>query len=686
MVRRADNRYGFFLGSLPVRNPPDAHREHIMKVPVHPPRPIPLDLLAPARNVPASVSLSGSQPLTHNKAQPPGTATRLVEAAGERKLSLSRYSDGTVEVTLSAPAATRLVLSGGGAKGIAYPGVVQALEESGALRSIQVISGSSAGGISAALIASGMDAKAFDTLSDSINLPDLLNSKNPVLEWVQKANSSLGKVAGRVPGQAGNLSQLLFTLLPRLQSKAEPLEEMLRNESRKSILTHIANLPRDTRPAALMAIADKLSAGGATTFADLHLLSQHLPAIKQLNITGTGMFDGRPQLVVFNASLTPDMDIARAAHISGSLPVVFSQPVEQGLAFQERAGKTAFQDGGLLLNIPDNDLYERTFPDSPLSMTEKLIIKFEPAKSPVQPARGGIGSSLVDAFTGVAHTAAHQFQTTRIKALDDQTVILPLNTDKGDFRGKLNGTINFTMPLDVKNHLQALSRHVVNEHLERRAAVREQHHFASLDEAVLAMDDEMFNNAKPLLERDPASRDVLRFRQSAGQALQALDTLLAEASEAPVLTLTPSLGAALRNLDALASRPEHIEWLGMKLNAADNRNYQQLLQAMSTDATQGLSKVITRAVAEMKKRDIAVIADNLTREVIYPSLFRPGQPDANVNLLRRAEHSLARATTASEVNHVLDDIIEHYVARNKPWTQHLHSTTVEMARAWRIPT
>ena len=153
-----------------------------------------------------------------------------------------------------------------------------------------------------------------------------------------------------------------------------------------------------------------------------------------------------------------------------------------------------------------------------------------------------------------------------------------------------------------------------------------------------------------------------------------------------MLTLTPSLGAALRNLDALASRPEHIEWLGMKLNAADNRNYQQLLQAMSTDATQGLSKVITRAVAEMKKRDIAVIADNLTREVIYPSLFRPGQPDANVNLLRRAEHSLARATTASEVNHVLDDIIEHYVARNKPWTQHLHSTTVEMARAWRIPT
>lgn len=652
-----------------------------MKTPGHSPLRGPLDLLTPARNV----SDSGSA-TTPSKAPPPGAATLLVEAAGERKLTLSRYSDGAVQVSLSAPAATRLVLSGGGAKGIAYPGAVQALEENGALKGIQVISGSSAGGISAALIASGMDAKAFDTLSDGINLPDLLNSKNAVLEWIQKANSSLGKVVGQLPGRAGNLSQLLFTLLPRLQSKAEPLEEMLRNESRKTILARIADTPRESRSAAVMAIADKLSAGGATTFADLHLLSQHIPAIKQLNITGTGMFDGRPQLVVFNTSLTPDMDIARAAHISGALPIVFSQPVEQGLAFQEHTAKTAFQDGGLLLNIPDNDLYERTFADSPLSTTEKLIIRFEPTHPQKQPDRGGVGSGLLDSFMGVAHTAAHQFQTTRIKALADQTVTLPLSTDKGDFRGKLNGTLNFTMPLEIKNHLQALSRQVVNDHLERRAAVREHHHFASLDDAVLAMDDEMFNSVKAVLEQDPANRDVLGFRQSARQALHALDTLLTKASAAPALTLTPALGAALRNLDALASRPEHVEWLGMKLNAVDNRNFQRLLQAMSTDSARGLSKVITSAVAEMKKRDIAVIADNLTREVIYPSLFRPGQPDTNVTLLRRAELNLAQATTASEVNHVLDDIIGHYVARNKPWKQHLHATTVEMAKAWRIPT
>ncbi len=170
------------------------------------------------------------------------------------------------------------------------------------------------------LLASGLGAKAFGELSNSIDLPSLLNSQDPVTAWLQTISTQLGKLAGRLPGAAGNISQLLLTMLPRLQTEASPLEEMMRNESRKSILAHIADMPRETRPAEVMKIADRLSAGGAPTFRDLEVLSHHIPAIKQLNITGTGMFDGRPQLVVFNASLTPDMDIARAARISGSLP------------------------------------------------------------------------------------------------------------------------------------------------------------------------------------------------------------------------------------------------------------------------------------------------------------------------------------------------------------------------------
>lgn len=603
----------------------------------------------------------------------------LVEGAGERKLTLSRYSNGVVDVALSPPPVTQLVLSGGGAKGVTYSGAVLALEDKNVLKDVRVISGSSAGGISAAVLASGMNAKAFDDLLDNLELPDLLSSKNAVLEWLQNASSTLGKVVGHLPGQVGSLSQLLLTLLPRLQSKADPLEQLVRNESRKAVLAQIADTPRETRPAEVMAIADKLSAGGATTFGDLDVLSRHIPAIKQLNITGTAMFDGRPQLVVFNASLTPDMDIARAAHISGSLPVVFKAPKEQGHGFQEVGEQTAFQDGGLILNTPVPGFYQRQFPDSALSGTEQLILKFDED----QPAavRGNIGGALADGFLGVSNTAHNELMSSKLKALKDQTVIIPLKTKMGDFSGMLTGTINFTMPSEVKNHLQELSRVKVDNHLERRAEVREHHQFDSMDSAVLAMDEQMLASVRGKLEKEGSAANVLRFRMEAQQGLEALDKAIASANTGDRLEMTPQLAGALRNLDAMASRPEYVEWLGTRLNEAGKPAFQQLLQT----SPQQPSKVLLSGIAEMKRRDVAVIAENFTREVIYPSLFRVGQPDANVALLRRAEQDMTKATTPAAFNQVLDNIIENYTARNKPWGTALSATTVEMAKAWRLP-
>ena len=140
-------------------------------------------------------------------------------------------------------------------------------------------------------------------------------------------------------------------------------------------------------------------------------------------------------------------------------------------------------------------------------------------------------------------------------------------------------------------------------------------------------------------------------------------------------------------MDALARRPEQIDWLGRSLNVASQRNFQQLLQVaakqIESDAMP-LSKVIGGAVTEMKVRDISMKAENFTREVIYPSLFRPGQPMSNVELLHRAAQDLARATTPSEFNQVLDTISGHYKARNKPWDKARRSTTVEMAKAWKV--
>lgn len=630
-----------------------------------------------------SSSVVQNQPIVPQGISEEAHASR-VEGVGERKLGLNRLSDGRVELLVSPPPLSHLVLSGGGAKGIAFPGMLQALEDANQIAGVKVISGSSAGAISATLLASGMNAKAFGELSNSVDLPGLLNSKDSVTAKLQNISSQLGKLAGRLPGVAGNISQLLLTLLPRLQTEASPLEEMMCNESSKALLAHIAQTPRATRPTEVMKIADRLAGGGAPTFRDLEVLSRHIPAIKQLNITGTGLFDGRPQLVVFNASLTPDMDIARAARISGSLPLLFKSPAEQGHSFQAAAEITAFKDGGLLANTPAPGVIGTSPVQSPLSRPEALVVKFESAGVGAPKQSGGFFSSLVDTLTGTPHAAAGAYQEDRLKAYAEQTVTLPLNTDKGDFRGLLNGTVNFTMTPGQKQHVQARAHQAVAAHLETRGEVREVHPFASLEDAVLAMDDDMLASVHDQLHKDPAAADVLMFRKNAQQTLQTLDRAIIDANQASdALTITPGVAAALRNLDALVRRPEHVEWLVRRLNAPEQHNFQQLLQVGAGQAS-SLSRVLTSGVAEMKRRDIGVKAENFTREVIFPSLFRLGQPASNVELLQNAARKLAAATTPTAFNLALEDIVQHYRARNKPWSNALSATTVEMAKAWRI--
>jgi exoenzyme U len=638
-----------------------------------------------------SNSIASIQHSMNKEVQPPSTPsvkTPLVEGVGERNVTLVRDNLGRVEVTLSAPPVTSLVLSGGGAKGIAFSGVVQALEHAGKLQGIPLVCGSSAGAISAALVASGMGAAAFDELSDSIDLPSLLNSKDAVTAWIQDASSTVGKLVGHLPGPIGHVSQLLMTLLPRLQTEAFPLEELIRNESRRSLLAHIAQSPRENRPAEVMKIADKLSAGGAPTFADLEVLNRYIPAIKQLSITGTGMFAQRPQLVVFNASLTPQMDIARAAHISGALPVVFKSPVEHAHGFQVSTEATAFKDGGLLLNTPAPGVVHKSFVDSPLNRPEALIVNFESGAADTAVRSGSFFGSVAERVTGVAHSAAEAFQAKKLEAFTDQIVTLPMNTEKGDFRGLLTGTVNFTMQDEHKQHLQAKAFQAVEAHMERRSTVPERHSFQSLHDAVLAMDDPLLASVQPALQTEPAAAEALMFRKNAHQALQALDKAITDVNQAQdTLAFTPNISSALRNLDALVQRPEQIDWLARRLNVSDQSNFQQLLQVAARQIANGvspISKVIGAAVAEMGVRDIAMKANNFTREVIYPSLFRPGQPESNVELLHRAAQDLARATTPTQFNRVLDTLGDRYEARNKPWKEASRSTTVEMAKAWRI--
>ena len=73
-----------------------------------------------------------------------------------------------------------LTLSGGGAKGIVYPGAIQALEDTNVLRSIKRVSGSSIGALVAFLVAIGIPAKEIKSFFDihMKSLPNLFGKSN----------------------------------------------------------------------------------------------------------------------------------------------------------------------------------------------------------------------------------------------------------------------------------------------------------------------------------------------------------------------------------------------------------------------------------------------------------------------------------------------------------------------------
>lgn len=609
---------------------------------------------------------------------PKGRSRVLVEQAGKRRITLTDYENGVTRLELALLPVNKLILSGGGAKGVAYSGAVTALEQQGVLEGIQVVYGSSAGAIMAVLIASGMDARQFDKLTDDTDLLTLLDSSESSAGWLQQVFSGLGAITQKaLPGAFGDFTRVLLSVLPRIQSQAQPLQALMRETARTTILGRI----HDGHPVEVTDIRERLLAGGLVTFADLAVLNRHIPQIKKLNITGTAMLAGVPQLVVFSAALTPDLDIAMAAHVSASLPVVFRQPSGEGLVFQAMDELTFFQDGGVLLNTPVPQLIDPGLTTDLMSGSDMLILRFEEQEATGN--HGGFTQLLTDWLTGAPVSARHEFQNLSLKAFAEQTVVVPLLTEKGDFRGLLGGTLNFGMTAEIKDHLQERLQQAVNTHLERRAEKREHYVFESMNEALLNMDEEMLDS---VLNKAPHGTvdGILAWLSGANAALATLETLVDTHEASSRLTLNDRLQAVIARLDGMVDEPAHLKWLALQLNRFDRKARVRLLDAVRNDAV--ASPVLAAALAEMREREIRVIASNIRKSVIFPSMHLFLQTSANINLLLSADLILLRATTASEVNRALDSIIADYASRSALPGEWLQSGTVELARSWRLTT
>ncbi len=213
----------------------------------------------------------------------------------------------------------RLVVSGGGAKGVMYAGAYDALTNTGLIDKITEVSGASAGAICAAFIAIGMPVEAFREVLLETNLDSLKGERIP------------GAIITRdgAPMLALLKKQILNTVKKFLDENVLTISD-----------TSLDNVNQ---------IKNKLNdPAAAVTFNDLNTLQQAFPRhFKNLTVTAVKHPDG--QLQVFNHELTPDVDIALACRASASIPILF-EPVTIHVDNKDQA----FVDGGLFDNLPSD--------------------------------------------------------------------------------------------------------------------------------------------------------------------------------------------------------------------------------------------------------------------------------------------------------------------------------------------
>lgn len=212
----------------------------------------------------------------------------------------------------------RIVFSGGGARSVVYPGAYRALEEAGMCQDIEAYAGSSAGSITAAMLAVGMTAANFRKQLLHTHFTDLLGARTGKL-----LNNSAGTTA--------------FT------KSGKQLEQFVRNSLVATVKHFLLSIELANYPA-LFELFFKLDTASEPkfTFRDLALLRHYFPTVfKKLIIVAVKYPNNI--LMIFNADQTPDVEIAMACRASSSIPVLLEPAV---IDHQQ------YIDGGVYDNIP----------------------------------------------------------------------------------------------------------------------------------------------------------------------------------------------------------------------------------------------------------------------------------------------------------------------------------------------
>lgn len=597
-----------------------------------------------------------------------------------KKLSVAKKPGGGVVYTAPPPPVREITFSGGGAKGAALPGAVKALQDSGVLKDAKKIAGASVGSMTAALIAAGATADEFTEVANADSTTDEITEGS--------GGTVLGLLGAAIKNKAttGSGNPLTGQGLENIVGRV--LDQTLR----KRIHEYTMQCEKSgTKPDAdVVGVAEGLMKRGPT-FMDLRKLSNAIPAVKEVVITGTyttelGTIDKESQegfenqnesgqLYVFDADTEPDMQVAVAVHASASFPAAF-KPVDITLA----SGLTVrFIDGGVMNNTPTSSSLANERQLDPVPEGRGMTFVFEDSdgvaadllQGKVKPEQGTM-ARVVDWFVGSNHKGAEYAKDRDASDRPEEIVVVPLTIEpkktkwyqrKDKNADMRDGTLNFNLPLEAKLKYQAKTEQATSAHIDRESQPKTRE-FAS--------DSQMFVSIgvpelKTLADGGyEGAAQALVFRDRVAETIALLQTAVKKErakddSNVAGLVKDPAVAQALADFDTLAGGDLDFQgYVGREVNKRPELD--SLFEAARKGGVKNDALAATYAVADaLRARSHS---DNILKQIVYPKMKTEREDGAGIETLLIAEGLLRAAQTADDVNAALTILVEHF--KDKP--------------------
>lgn len=329
-----------------------------------------------------------------------------------------RVGEGNTELTSAAERPIYAIFEGGGAKGVAHVGALQAVEDNG----LEVIgvAGTSAGALIAVLAAIGLKSE------------QIMNSIDPADNLLERSDTTVVELLGscdwkrflRMRSAVRKRAKIISCcgifgaiFAPRALYSAWTAYRHFGHFSTAEIKNFINKVIRER----LQSVNDEEGLGWEVPeVIDFRELARGWPGVVPLKIIVTDV--DRGTLEILDSKLTPDVVVAEAVAASISIPLIFRPAAIPSF----REGR--FADGGLVSNLPiwafseEKLRYERkNYLRPPVPTVGFSLQNSSEGRAPQEEAK--FSSYLL----GLVSAALQGSQSTASRFLDD-VMIVPLST------------------------------------------------------------------------------------------------------------------------------------------------------------------------------------------------------------------------------------------------------------------